>query len=129
MRAHRLIGAVRADLLDEREALLIDAAHERASRPRRQELDDLFEGHRLHLVERVPAVRELLLAPRLDEARALPELPSRGFRQPTHLLLRHPQDLRRFAFSRFGFGDIRPTFRPGGSSLPTVAGFPTCWWA
>src|SRR5205809_2158119 len=66
MRAHRLIGAVRADLLDEREALLIDAAHERASRSGGQELDDLFEGHRLHLVERVPAVRELLLAPRLD---------------------------------------------------------------
>src|SRR5439155_740449 len=40
MRAHRLVGPVRADLLDEGEALLIDAAHERASGPRRQELDD-----------------------------------------------------------------------------------------
>src|SRR5207245_223271 len=128
MRAHGLVGPVRADLLDEGEALLIDAAHERAPGPRRQELDDLFEGHRLHLVERVPAVRELLLAPRLDEARAFPELASRGFRQPTHLLLRHRQDLRRFAFSRLGFGDIRPTFRPGGASYPTVDGFPTCWW-
>src|SRR2546425_1130929 len=66
MRAHCLVGPVRADLLDEGEALLIDAAHERAPGPRRQELDDLFEGHRLHLVERVPAVCELLLAPRLD---------------------------------------------------------------
>src|SRR2546428_83813 len=44
------------------------------------------------------------------------------------LLPRHRQDLRRFSFSRFGFGDIRPTFRPGGASYPTVDGFPTCWW-
>src|SRR5437870_2547918 len=67
VRAYGLLGPVLADLLDKREAFLIDAAHERASGPRRQELDDLLEGHRLHLVERVPAVRELLLAPRLAQ--------------------------------------------------------------
>src|SRR5438128_4778306 len=128
VRADGLLGSVRADLLDEREALLVDAAHERPPGPGGQELDDLFERHGLHLIERVPAVRELLLAPGLDQPRALPQLPSRGFGQPTHLLPRHRQDLRRFSFNRFGFGDIRPTFRPGGASKPTVDGFPTCWW-
>ena len=107
-------------------AFLIDAAHERPPGPGGQELDDLFERHGLHLIERVPSVRELLLAPGLDQPRALPQLPSRGFGQPTHLLPRHRQDLRRFSFNRFGFGDIRPTFRPGGASKPTVDGFPTC---
>src|SRR2546428_412287 len=116
VRAHGLLGSVRANLLDEREALLVDAAHERPPRSGGEELDDLFERHRLHLIERVPAIRELLLAPGLDQARAFPQLPSRGFGQATHLLPRHRQDLRRFAFSRFGFGDIRPTFRPGGAS-------------
>src|SRR5256712_6663279 len=32
MRAYGLVGSVRADLLDEREALLVDAAHERPPR-------------------------------------------------------------------------------------------------
>src|SRR2546426_335609 len=36
VRAHGLLGPVLADLLDEREAFLIDAAHEGASGPRRQ---------------------------------------------------------------------------------------------
>src|SRR3989442_1555954 len=126
--AHGLLGPVRADLLDEREAFLVNPAHERPPRSGGQELDDLFERHRLHLIERVPTVRELLLAPGLDQARALPQLPSRGLGQAAHLLPRHRQDLRRFSFSRFGFGDIRPTFRPGGASYPTVDGFPTCWW-
>src|SRR3989475_1046957 len=116
VRAHGLLGSVRADLLDEREALLVNPTHERPPRSGGQELDDLFEGHRFHLVERVPAIRELLLAPGLDQARAFPQFPPRGFGQATHLLPRHRQDLRRFAFSRFGFGDIRPTFRPGGAS-------------
>src|SRR5207245_7512492 len=128
VRSYGLLGPVRSDLLDEREALLVDATHERPSGPGGQELDDLFERHRLHLIERVPAIRELLLASCLDQACALPQLPSRGLGQPTHRLPRHRQDLRRFSFNRFGFGDIRPTFRPGGASYPTVDGFPTCWW-
>src|SRR3989475_388933 len=121
--AHGLLGPVRADLLDEREAFLVNPAHERPPRSGGQELDDLFERHRLHLIERVPTVRELLLAPGLDQARALPQLPSRGLGQAAHLLPRHRQDLRRFSFSRFGFGDIRPTFRPVRSPWLTT---PAC---
>src|SRR6266705_1338608 len=41
MRAHGLVGPVRPDLLDDGEALHIDAAHERASKPRQQKLNDL----------------------------------------------------------------------------------------
>src|SRR5438094_480585 len=64
------VGPVRAELLDERQALVIKAADETPARTRRQELDDLLERHRLHLVERVAAVGELFLASRLHEARA-----------------------------------------------------------
>src|SRR3989304_3796367 len=36
-------------------------------------------------------------------------------------------DYLRLDRSRFGFGDIRPTFRPGGARHDTVDGPPTCW--
>src|SRR5205823_14748949 len=125
MGPHGLVRAVRPELLDERQALIVDAADERPPRTGRQQLDDLLEGHRLHLVEGVTAVRELLLATGLDEARALPELPPCRLRQSAHLLC-HRRYLRLFlSLSRFGCGDIRPTFRPGGASYPTVDGFPT----
>src|SRR5438552_15615991 len=62
VRPDRRVGPVRAELLDERQALVIKAADETPARTRRQELDGLLERHRLHLVERVTAVRALLLA-------------------------------------------------------------------
>src|SRR5213083_2228506 len=82
----RLVAPVRAQLFHEREALLVQPSDERTAWPRREKFDDLLEGHRLHLVERVASIRELLLAPRLDEPCALPQLASGGFRQTPHLL-------------------------------------------
>src|SRR5207253_1077731 len=86
VRPDRGVGPVRAEFLDARQALVIKAADETPARTRRQELDDLFERHRLHLVERVAAVGELFLASRLHEARALPQLPPCRLRETAHLL-------------------------------------------
>src|SRR5256886_2141812 len=127
MRPDRGLRPVRAELFDEPVAFVVDSADERPARARGQQFDDLLEGHRLHLVQRVPAIRELLLAARLDETRSLPQLPASRLRQSTHFL-GHAHCVRvRFTFSRCGCGGIRPTLRPGGASKPTVDGLPTCW--
>src|SRR3990172_5052900 len=51
VRPHGVLRAVRPELLDEREALPVDAAHVRAAGPPRGKADDLPAGHRPHLLE------------------------------------------------------------------------------
>src|SRR5439155_1170551 len=117
--------------------------------PRDREVSAIRSGHRLDLVfHRVPELRHPILTsaswpssrrgclgrrstppsgapPRGLRACATSAVPPSRDRRPSSspcVYLR-----RRFSFSRFGFGDIRPTFRPGGASYPTVDGLPTCW--
>src|SRR5437773_4626753 len=67
-----LLPGLGAESLHEDRLLLVEPSPERPPGPRGEELDDLLEGHRLHLVEGVAAVRELLLPADLDARRALP---------------------------------------------------------
>src|SRR3989304_2409691 len=73
-----------AQLLDDRQAVPIDTADEGPAGAGGEELDNLIERHRLHLLHRVPAVRELLPAAGLDNARALPQLPAGRPCGPAH---------------------------------------------
>src|SRR5437773_8273215 len=89
VRPDRGVGPVRAEFLDERQALVVEAPDERPARTGRQELDDFLERHGLHLVEGVAAVGELLLSARLHEACALAQLPPCRLRETAAHLLRH----------------------------------------
>src|SRR2546427_9606672 len=81
-----LVPLRRPEPFDEDRLLLVEAPPVRPPRPRGEELDHLLQGHRLHLVEGVPAIREFPLPADLNPRRAFPQLPPRRLRESAHLL-------------------------------------------